>query len=128
MKLKAIFLISCISAMLLALGVNYYGHQSIVNLGTTSLFTAPASGIYFVSGTLSLPQLSTGGAPSSAVAQVSKNGVTLLYNGVAGASGFGIPSVALVSNDSISVSVTSNATVDQGLNKIKGDVFFGSNF
>lgn len=114
----------------LALSLNFSGHQSIVNLGATRLFTAPASGVYFINGQLTLPHLyTTGGSGNSAViAQVSKNGTTVLYTGVAGANGFGIPAVALVSNDSISVSVTSNATIDQGLNVIKGDVFFGSKF
>lgn len=114
---------------LLLVAAQFSGHQSIVNLGATRLFTAPASGIYFIEGRLSLPQSSmTGGAPSQVIAQVSKNGTTILYTGVAGANGFGLPSVTLVSNDSISVSVTSNAAVDQGLNVIKGDVFFGNAF
>lgn len=118
-----IFLVS-----LVAIAAQFYGHQSIVNLGATRLFTAPVSGIYFVDGRLSLPQLTTAGAASQAVVQVSKNGITSLYYGVPGASGFGLPAVVLVSNDSLSVSVTSNASIDQGLNVIKGDVFFGNAF
>ena len=114
----------------LAFALNFYGHQSIVNLGATRLFTAPASGLYFINGTLTLPQPSLNGntGASQVVAQVSKNGATALYTGLAGANGFGIPAVQLVSNDSISVSVTSNASIDQGLNVIKGDVFFGNAF
>ena len=114
----------------LAFALQFNGHQSIVNLGATQLFTAPASGIYFINGRLTLPHLSNtnGLGNSQVIAQVSKNGVTAIYTGVAGANGFGLPAVTLVSNDSISVSVTSNAAIDQGLNVIKGDVFFGTKF
>lgn len=127
MKKLSGLLVFIISTILIA--VQFSGHQSISTLGGTYLFTAPASGIYFIDGRLYLPQPSqTGGAPSQVIAQVSKNGLTALYTGVAGANGFNIPAVALVSNDSISVSVTSNATVDQGIGTIKGDVFFGNAF
>lgn len=123
-KLAALILFLCT----IGIALNFSGHQSLVNLGALRLFTAPASGIYFINGSLTLPQLSTGGAPSAAVVQVSKNGTTALYAGVAGASGFSIPAVQLVSNDSVSMSITSNAAVDQGLNVIKGDIFFGNAF
>ena len=123
-KLVGLFIFVCT----MAFAINFYGHQSIVNLGTTRLFTAPASAIYFINGTLTLPHLPLNGnaGNSEAVVQVSKNGVTSLYYGPTGANGFTIPAVALVSNDSISASVTSNASIDQGLNVIKGDVFFGN--
>ena len=129
MKLKVLFFLSCVGVMVWALGVNYYGHQSIVNLGTVRVFTAPASGMYFINGQLYLPQLTQNGVSNSqVVASVSKNQLTYLYYGVPGASGFSIPAVQLVSNDAITVAVTSNANIDQGLNVIKGDIFFGSSY
>lgn len=112
----------------LLFGLNFLGHQSISRLGAVRLFTAPASAIYFIQGNLTIPQLSQNGGQgaSNVVAQVSKNGTTILYTGVAGATGFAIPSVSLVSGDSVSVSVTSNATIDQGIGAVKGEVFFGN--
>lgn len=124
---KFIGLFLFVSTLIIAIQFN--GHQSISSLGATNLFTAPASGIYFINGTLTLPHLYKGDSANSAViAQVSKNGVTVLYTGTAGDNGFTIPAVTLVSNDSISVSVTSNASIDQGIGSIKGDVFFGNAF
>jgi hypothetical protein len=114
----------------LALALQFYGHQSLVNLGTTALFTAPASRSYFIKGTLSLPQpsLNGGSGASQVVARIIKNGVSTLYTGISGASGFSMPQVSLVTNDAITVSLTSPASIDQGLNVIKGDVFFGNAF
>lgn len=113
----------------LAGALNFSGHQSLNGLGRTSIFTAPASGSYFIDGKLSLPQPSLNGntGASQATAVVSKNNVTVIYTGLPGANGFGINAVTLATNDAISVSITSNATIDQGLNVIKGDVFFGNN-
>lgn len=125
---KLIGVLLFVSTVLVAL--NFQGHQSIVNLGRVELFTAPASATYFINGRLSLPQPTSAGVSqgSQAVVQVSKNGSTLLYAGSPGANGFSIPAVTLVSNDSVAASVTSNQPIDQGLNVIKGDVFFGNKF
>lgn len=125
-KLIGLFLF--LSTLLIA--VQFNGHQSLNGLNATRLFTAPASAIYFINGTLSIPQPSQNGGTgaSQAVVTVSKNGTTVIYSGVAGANGFGIPVVSLVSNDSVSMSITSNASIDQGINVIQGDVFFGNAF
>src|SRR5579872_7173210 len=94
-----------LGSLITCFGLNFLGHQSLVNLGAVKLFTAPASGIYFIQGNLSLPQQTqTGVSGSQVVAQVSKNGLTTLYYGIPGASGFALPAVTLVSNDSISMS------------------------
>lgn len=118
----------------MAMALNFSGVQTMVGLNRTVLFTAPASGIYFVNGQLTLPSLSsTGGqGASGVVAVVSKNNVTALYTGVAGATGFSIPYVTLVSNDLITVGLSSVAPIDQvspnGFNVIKGQVYFGNAF
>lgn len=121
-------LLLLVGAVAVAAGLNFYGHQSIVNLGKTSLFTAPGQASYFVNGQLYLPRPGdNNGAQSQAVVEVSKNGISRVYYGSPGAQGFQlVPPVALVTGDSIAIQITSNATVDQGLNKIKGDVFFGN--
>jgi hypothetical protein len=103
----------------------FSGHQSLVNLAVVPLFTAPATGNYFIQGNLSLPQKSTGSSASGVSVRVTKNNTTI-YTGISGASGFAIPSLALVSGDVIRVALSSDATVDRGLNVIKGDVFFGN--
>lgn len=110
----------------IALGINFSGHQSIVNLGVHQLFTAPASTSYFVNGQLTLPRGDAG--QSQAVVQMYKNGVSAIYTGASGATGFSVPAFPLSTGDVIAVGITSNATVDQGLNKVKGDVFFGNAF
>ncbi len=118
----------------MAIALNFYGIQSLNGLQTTSIFRAPASGIYFISGKLSLPNASTTGntGTSAVVAVVSKNYVTALYTGVAGATGFEIPYFALASNDLITVglssSATASATLDQGINAVTGQVYFGNAF
>lgn len=114
-----------------AFALNFSGHKSINGLQNFSLFKAPAAGIYFVKGVLSLPQPSTTGGTqvSAAQAVVYKNvvsGAGVIYIGVSGANGFSIPSLSLEANDTISVSVTSNASVDMGINAVRGDVFFGN--
>ena len=118
-KFAGLFLV-VVSVFLIA--AQFSGRQSISGLGVASLFTAPASGIYFIDGKLSLPQ------QSQVVATISKNGVTTIYVGTAGATGFGMPQVTLGTNDAITVNVSSSASVDQGLGKVKGDVFFGNAF
>lgn len=128
----ALLFIGTICSMAMAL--NFYGVQSLNGLHTTSIFTAPASGIYFINGQLTLPSGSTTGntGTSAVVAVVSKNYVTLLYTGIAGATGFQIPAFALVSNDLITVGLSSSAvasaTLDQGINAVTGQVYFGNAF
>lgn len=133
MKLfKLIFLFSLLGQA--SFGLNFSGVQSLVGLNTTQVFTAPASSIYFVQGYLNLPWGSnTGGtAFSQVVATVSKNYVTQLYVGLPGASGFHLPNITLVSNDLITVALSSPVTSDSvsgmGINAITGQVYFGNTF
>lgn len=120
-KLSAIFLV--ITAICFA--ANFSGHQSLNGLqpGATKvgLFTAPITGTYFINGQLSLP------VGSQAKGLIYKNN-NAVYTGVAGATGFSIPVTQLAAADVITVGVSSTATVDQGLNVIKGDVFFGNKY
>lgn len=122
----------------MAMALNFNGAQSLVGLNTTQIFHAPATGIYFVNGQLTLPGLPGGPAvnggpgPSQVVATVSKNYVTSLYTGLPGASGFQINQISLVSNDLITVGLSSIATIDQvsysGLNAVRGQVYYGNTF
>lgn len=134
-KLLALFLSPAVMAL------NFSGVGTLSGLNTTRIFTAPASGIYFVKGYLTLPQLTAMGSQgavaatsqaSQVVATVSKNFITAVYTGVAGASGFDIPQLTLVSNDLITVGLSSTATIDSvsgaGINAVRGDVYFGNAF
>lgn len=133
MKLfKLAFLVSLFAQAAMAL--NFSGVQSVVGLNSTRIFTASPAGIYYVQGYLNLPWGSnTGGtAYSQVVATVSKNGVTQLYQGAPGASGFSLPQITLSTGDSISVALSSTVTSDSvtgmGLNAITGQVYYGNAF
>lgn len=114
---------------------NFHGHQSLNGLnantgvsGATSLFTAPITGPYFIRGTLSLPMASQGTASGSqAIALLYKNS-SIIYTGVTGASGFAVSGLTLAVGDVMKVGISSGASIDQGLNVIKGDVFFGNGY
>lgn len=118
----------------LVFALNFSGVQSLEGLHTTQIFRAPASGVYFINGQLTLPNASTTGntGTSAVIATVSKNYITALYTGLPGATGFQIHNMALVSNDLITVglssSATASATLDQGINAVKGQVYFGNTF
>lgn len=115
----------------LALAANFYGNQSLNGLQTVSLFTAPLDGYYFINGQLYLPQIPLGSSSGSQVrARILKNGnaVTPVYVGISGASGFSIRKLSLASGDYVTVGLESNATVDQGLNKVRGQVYYGNAF
>lgn len=133
MKLAKLFLILCFLTQS-AFALNFNGVQSLSGLNTTRIFTAPASGIYFVQGYLNLPWGSnTGGAAySQVIATVSKNHVTSLYVGLPGASGFALHNVTLVSNDLITVGLSSPVTSDSvsgmGINAVTGQVYYGNSF
>lgn len=138
MKLFKLFLVLCFLCQS-GFALNFNGVQSLSGLNTTRIFTAPASGIYFVQGYLNLPWGSnTGGdAYSQVIVTVSKNYVqaataSVLYTGAKGASGFHLPSITLVSNDLITVGLSSPVTSDsvsgQGINAITGQVYYGNNF
>ncbi len=112
---------------------NFSGHQSMngLNPGSASttatyLFTAPITGPYFIKAKLSLPMASQGSSVGSgALARVYKNS-SVVYTGVTGATGFSMNGLSLDTGDVIRASISSTATIDQGLNVIKGDVFFGN--
>lgn len=108
---------------------NFSGHASLNGLQAIRIFTAPITGTnpYFINGTLTLPSLAQGSsANSQAAVDVFKNNTVRLYHGVSGAKGFSLRAVALASGDVIKVAISSSAAVDQGLNVVKGDVFFGN--
>ncbi len=134
MKLSKLFLALFLLSQS-AYALNFSGAQSVVGVNgpPTSIFVAPASSNYFVQGYLNLPWGSnTGGTVNSrVVATVSKNYVTLLYTGLPGASGFHLPQITLVSNDRISVNLTSPLTLDAVTQmgfKTNGQVYYGNNF
>lgn len=125
-KLVALFLLisTCVYAL------NFSGRQTLNGLGATVLFKAPASGIYFINGVLSLPQPSMNGGTgqSRVIASITRTGFVTLYTGPTGANGFTIPAVTLATNDAVTVTLSSSASEDQKLNAVRGDVFFGNKF
>ncbi len=111
-----------------ALALNFYGHQSLNGLQTTHVFAAPQNGVYFLNGQLSLPQLSTGAvSPSQVVVTVSAAGSTI-YTGVTGASGFQINQISLATGDQVDVILNSSDPVDTGINAVRGEVTYGNTF
>ena len=108
---------------------NFNGAQSLNGLQTTTLFTAPAAGTYFVNGQLSLPQLSTDGGTgaSQVIATVKQNG-SGIYTGVAGASGFQINQIVCAVGDVIAVTLASSAAPDLVNNAVSGQVAYGNTF
>lgn len=133
---KLISFLLCLPLLVsVAEAVNFSGSQSLNGLShPTLIFKAPVSGYYYVNGQLTLPSLSTNGGVfgSRVVASVSKNGATLLYQGNPGATGFQIRQISLVSNDTISVILTSdqiNAISQDGvINAVRGQVYYGNSF
>jgi hypothetical protein len=89
----------------------------------TVTFTAPVAGGYWLDAKLSLPQLSTGASANSAVvATVSQNSTPVLTS-IAGAEGFRAILTCAV-GDTISVTLSSAAAVDNVINAVKGVVVF----
>lgn len=111
-----------------ALALNFSGSASLNGLQSTTIFTPPADGIYFINGQLTLPQLVGGSsAPSQAAALVKKNG-SVIYTGLSGATGFQIHQMSLLSTDSIAVELTSQATIDKVTDAVRGQVYYGNTF
>ena len=106
---------------------NFNGSQSLNGIQTQTIFTAPAAGIYFIQGYLSLPQLSTAGAVSQVIALVKQNGSTI-YTGLAGASGFSIPQIVCAVGDVIGVQLSSSTACDLVNNAVSGQVYYGNTF
>ena len=110
---------------------NFNGQISVNGLQTFTIFTAPAAGVYFVNGQLTLPQLVTsGGAGASAVVATVKQNSSTIYTGAAGASGFQIPQITCASGDVISVVLSSAVAIDNDypVYVIRGQVSFGNTF
>ena len=135
MKLLKLFLL-LLTVAPMAMALNFYGVQSINGLNSTQIFSAPVPGTYFVNGQLTLPWPTGNGniGQSNVVATVSKNGATLLYTGLSGASGFQINQIVLSTGDLITVGLASSSTPGQTVspdlvtNAVRGQVFFGNSF
>ncbi len=115
---------------IIAVAINFSGSASLNGLQSTQIFTAPANGYYFIKGYLALsqPSLNGGSGFSQAQVTVSNSRVGIIYTGVSGASGFQINQMSLISGDGISVRVQSNAAIDQGINAVSGQVYYGNSF
>lgn len=93
-------------------------------LGSSTIGISDA-GSYDIIGKLSLPGISKGDASNSQVVTVvSKNGSPILTSG-AGAAGFLLRGIVLAAGDTISVAMSSAASVDSGKNIVKCVVAIG---
>jgi len=110
-------------ASIVAVALNFNGNQSLNGLQTTTIFTAPANGYYFVNGQLTLP-------PGSLVASVvsSTGAAGLVYTGVSGATGFQVRQISMVSGDAVKVTLSSATAADNALNAVRGQVSYGNSF
>lgn len=108
---------------------NYLGVQTLNGLQTTTLFTAPSAGVYFVQGSLTLPWSTPEGSSTATavVATVKQNG-SGIYTGIAGASGFAVNQIVCASGDVIAVTLSSGASPDLITNAVKGVVSYGNTF
>lgn len=125
---KVLFTVLAVCSLVFAF--NFNGAQSLNGLHATKIFVAPVPGYYFLKGYLTLPWPSANGATgfSQVAATVSKNGTTVIYQGISGASGFAINQFSLVTGDRVNVELRSDAAIDQGLNKVTGQVYYGNAF
>jgi hypothetical protein len=126
---KLIGLLLLLSSIV-AVALNFNGSASLNGLQSTVIFTAPSNGYYFLKGYLSLSQPSLNGASgfSQVQAVVSNTRCGIIYTGISGASGLQINQISMVSGDAISVRLQSNATIDQGINAVSGQVYYGNSF
>lgn len=106
---------------------NFVGLQTICGLGTFPVFTAPAAGVYFVNGQLTLPSLVQGSGASSVVVVVNVNG-SPVYTGIAGATGFQVNQITCAAGDAVTAVLTSAAAPDAVLNAVRGVVGCGNTF
>lgn len=98
-----------------------FENVAFAGLGTLTRI-APAAGLYYISGRMSLPTVTNGGGQSSCVATVNLNG-SPKYTGVAGAEGFSM-NMVVAAADTITVVLSSAAAPDQGINNIKSVISF----
>lgn len=98
-----------------------------LNASFTGLITLtvgiPSAGAYPLSGKLTIPTIDQGASANSQVVvtitQTPNGGSpTTIYTGSAGSRGFGV-TVNAAALDSIAISLTSAATVDQGINIVR---------
>lgn len=117
-------------ATFIARSANFYGHQSLNGLQSFKIFTAPYPGYFYVNGKLTLPQPSANGntGQSQVVATIGRTGVGVIYTGAAGANGFQLTQIPLVTGDEVYVILSSTAPVDQVTNAVRGEVYFGNSF
>lgn len=97
--------------------------RGVVNgLGTFN-FGVPEVGTYNVHGTISLPTLATGSpANSQVVVTVTINSGATIYTGLAGEGGFDFNYAVPSDNSIFNITLSSSASIDQGLNVIKTTV------
>lgn len=88
---------------------------------TTTIATA---GPIDVIGSITCPGIDQGSASNSQVVAVVIQNSTTLFTGAAGAKGFQVPVLA-AANDTITVTLSSSAPIDQPLNVIKATVAIG---
>lgn len=111
---------------------NQVATQSLNGLQTTTLFQASTAGDYLINGQLQIPMtpLINSSAGESQVqslvfratsAYPSNTSSTALYSGALGASGFQLIA-NLGQGDIAYVVLQSSATIDQGLNQVRGVV------
>lgn len=106
---------------------NFQATQTINGLQTFALFTAPAAGIYFVNGQLTLPMATAGASSNSAVVSLVKVNGSTSYTGAAGTTGF-YTTLTLAAGDAVTAVLSSAAAPDQPLNAVKGVVASGNAF
>lgn len=117
---------------------NFTANNSLNGLQTTTLFTAPTTGVYFVNGQLTLPILrdapnnvgalvSTPEIGGSQVVAVVKDGATTVFTGLAGSSGFQTTFTA-TAGDVITCILSSSAAIDNVVNAVRGVVGSGQAF
>jgi hypothetical protein len=95
----------------------------------TQLIGIPTANMYYLKGTLTLPDISKGNTANSQVVvtitQTPHGGSpTTIYTGLPGAEGFGIE-INAAALDIFAVTMSSSATVDQGLQAVKTTISVG---
>jgi hypothetical protein len=111
--------------------MDYSKNLTSVGLNTLT-FAAPAAGPFVLSGKISLPTISdddvdSGGVTdgtSQVVVTVTQNSSTM-YTGLPGAEGFRV-NLSCAANDTLAVSFTSSAAIDQPINAVKASIGFSS--
>lgn len=98
------------------MAVNYSQNLAFSGLGTVTV-KVPNTDVYSVSGKIELPTISSGSSQSAVVVVVNKNG-SPVYTGATSSRGFQTV-VSCTAGDTLTIVLSSAATVDQSLNVIK---------